>query len=122
MLYLSNWKTKPVGDFVYATCDACGNDVFTLLVKRRRWITFFSLPLLPTSSASYYHVCPECGATWAVPDDAIGDALELHKEAEEFLDGDMDLETYSAELEGFVEQHGNVNPSEVLEQEPRGFQ
>lgn len=105
VFYLSNWITKAVGDFIYATCSACGSDVVTLLVKRRRWVSFLSIPLVPTSGARWYHTCPNCGATWELPDDSAEDARELSETTTSLIDGDVAFDDYQDRVKTFVNEH-----------------
>lgn len=119
VFYLSDWRTKPVGDFIYAECEECRHDVFTVLVKRRRWVSFLSLPLFPTSGAAWYHVCPECGAAWELPEGCEADAKHLRDRALALLRGEIDMDAYRDTLAQFVDDHGRVNYEEaVSEAEP----
>lgn len=115
VFYLSNWITKPVGDFMHATCEDCGSDVFTLLVKRRRWVSFLSLPLIPTSSPEWYHTCPACGAAWELPADAAEDAKVVRDSAESLLAEETDYDVYESRLASFVDEYGETNYADATD-------
>jgi len=57
------WKHrhKTLGQLKEYPCPDCGHEATWHLVKRRRWLTIYYLPIIPLSRAGYWRVCPVCG-------------------------------------------------------------
>jgi hypothetical protein len=53
-------RTKSYGPTYPRFCDYCNNNVYFELIKTRRWITIFWIPIIPISRANYYLVCEVC--------------------------------------------------------------
>jgi len=75
-------RTKEVGPAYYVECVNCANAVMYWLVKARRWLSLFFVPVLPISTKSYYLVCEVCGASMDVDKGEVANA----KTATEFVE------------------------------------
>lgn len=55
-------KFKDLGAAMPGYCPHCDNDAWLSLIKRRRWLSLFFIPVIPLGRADHYLTCSICGA------------------------------------------------------------
>lgn len=53
-------RSKDIGPAFYVECPNCRNGVMFWLVKQRRWLSIYFIPLLPLSFKHHYLLCEIC--------------------------------------------------------------
>lgn len=82
-------RTKDIGPAFYVECPNCHNGSMYWLVKVRKWLTLYFLPVLPLSYRHHYLVCKVYGASVEAEGDDIGLAREAADEVSRLEDGEL---------------------------------
>jgi hypothetical protein len=89
-------RTKEYGVCIPAYCPHCNNSSNFILVKLRRWLSLFFIPILPISPAEYYLVCEICTLSAELESDEVDEAKEMVRATRKLLDGDLDDPEYNS--------------------------
>jgi len=101
LFFIIGWpvRTKDYGAIQGETCPHCRNMTFHRLIKTRRWITIFFIPILPISTASYYFTCPICATGYEIDKSDVPLAKRYIPVTEAYLNEQLSEEEYHRQIE-----------------------
>lgn len=102
-------RTKQLGTVAPGGCPHCENQSTWSLVKQRRWLTVFWLPVLPLSFASHVLVCDTCGTTIDIDGETVREAKGLIEETQDVAVGELDDATYNEHVADFWTDVNNAD-------------
>lgn len=92
-------RMKEYGPAYPSVCPNCNNEECFSLVKLRRWLSLYFIPVLPLGRATYYLACGTCGIGVELETKTqVKLAKDLVEPTERFLMGDMSEAEYEREL------------------------
>lgn len=92
-------RTKEYGPAYPAVCPNCNNETHLSLVKLRRWLSLYFIPVLPLGRATYYLACEVCAAAVELETKTqVKLAKDLVEPTERFVDGEMSEREYEREV------------------------
>jgi hypothetical protein len=87
-------KIKDRGAAYPANCPHCHNSSYWRLLKTRRWISFFFIPMIPLGRASYHLYCPVCEVNIDVTRSDASVLKDLKSSTDEFRKGKLSENEY----------------------------
>lgn len=99
---VGDW-TASRGPILRSDCSSCGRRTVLHLVKRRRWLFLFSIPVLPLGKRRWQLVCEECGVGAGVTKGTAALGKRVVDTLEAVGDGDRDPDDYAVAAETFCE-------------------
>lgn len=121
LIYFGRRRTKDLGETSPGYCDYCGNQVWWTLVRGRKWITFFFIPLLPLGRTSHYLSCSMCGASRKIDGDLAARSREMLETTEKLQRGEIGEEAYFERVDSFAsELHDSLGLETKSEEELPG--
>jgi hypothetical protein len=126
MFYFNRPRLKAVGPIAPARCHACNTDGWARLQKRRKWLTFLWIPLLPMGRATYEVVCENCHRRKPIRGDDVEHAKEQVERTEKLIRGELPWDDYAATVDDFsaaVSDDIATPPADLSQSDgpPRGF-
>lgn len=108
-MLLVGWprRFKHVGAAYPAVCSACDQDTYYHLVKSRRWLTLWFLPVLPLGAATWSLVCAHCERTMVIEgSEELQNAKRAADITSQHTDYVLDSEEYWPEIERLASASG----------------
>lgn len=101
-------KSKDYGRSLPAFCDYCRNQSLYHLVKTRRWVTIFFIPIFPLERADFYATCEICESSYELSEGDAKTMKEIREKYQKWEQGTIsesellsELETLGGELTGW---------------------
>lgn len=111
IIFGTKWRTKEHGPTYPIHCPNCTNDVTFHLVKDRRWLHMFWIPLIPLSAEKSL-VCPTCGAAIGLDKQDYKSAKELSKQANLYSEDEISETEFAAAVQDFDAAASFLNEGE----------
>jgi len=101
LFFLLSWpiRQKVHGPTVVVNCENCRNDTLLHLVKERRWLELFFIPVFPLGRADWLLLCEICGAGYELPREDVSGHKTASSLLERYYEGDLSSDAYRRELQ-----------------------
>lgn len=97
-------KQKTIGAVLIAYCHLCNNESGWYLIKRRKWLTLFWIPILPLSRKEHYLVCDVCANAHQLQRSELAETRNMMEVTAKFERGIIDQEKYISKINDFAGQ------------------
>lgn len=80
-------RTKNLGQAYPRYCNHCQNETMFSLIKARRWLSIFFIPIFPISKAEYHLSCDICRVGTEIERENATEFESLIEDTQRFRDG-----------------------------------
>lgn len=108
-------KRKDIGPAYLEQCSHCNNQTYFHLVKERRWLSLFFIPVLPLNKSRHYLQCCVCAVGAELTKNQATHAKELVTATRRVARGEITKSQYEDAMATFERDAlGRTNPDVTL--------
>jgi hypothetical protein len=103
MLVIFGWNdisSVSHGPTLPKLCDACNHTTYYHLICKKIWFTFFFMRAIPYET-HWLLACPDCGANFELPEEAVDATRQLNESTAHFLEQKISQDDYHKKVRAY---------------------